>query len=251
MSVRLPSDIGYSPQVDKEQRWLPFLAPRLPLPVPVPLARGAPGEGYPFFWSVNRWIDGSPATVAPVDDWVAFATSLADFLVKLQGVDASIGPPAGAHSFFRGGPLETYDAETRHWIAQLDGLIPARVATEAWEAALAATWHGPPVWFHGDVAAGNLLVVDGRLAAVIDFGCMGVGDPACDLTIAWTLFLEDSREAFRAGVPLDAAAWARARGWALWKALITWQGLRETDAAEAARIRRVIDDVLAEFVALR
>jgi aminoglycoside phosphotransferase (APT) family kinase protein len=113
-----------------------------------------------------------------------------------------------------------------------------------WEAALAARWHFPPVWFHGDVAAGNLLVDSGRLAAVIDFGQCGVGDPACDVTIAWTLLSGESRDAFRAALPVDSSTWTRGRGWALWKALITLAGHLETDPVEAAAARRVIDDVL-------
>jgi aminoglycoside phosphotransferase (APT) family kinase protein len=127
-------------------------------------------------------------------------------------------------------------------------MINAELATEVWETALAATWHGGPVWVHGDVAAGNLLVRDGRLAAVIDFGCSGVGDPACDLAIAWTFLSGQSREAFRVALPLDAEAWARGRGWALWKALITFAGNLQADQAAAAQALRVIDEVFDEHV---
>ncbi len=246
LSVRLPSAEGYTPQVEKEHRWLPLLAPRLPLPIPVPLAKGTPAEGYPFPWSVYRWLEGDVATVERIADPREFAAALAGFLAALQRVDPAGGPPPGPHSFFRGGPLETYDAETRRTIAALADEIDAGAATALWEAALAATWHGPPVWFHGDVAAGNLLVRGGRLSAVIDFGCCGVGDPACDLTIAWTLLAGEGREVFRAALPADGATWARGRGWALWKALLTFAGHRHTDPAEAGRARRVIADVLAE-----
>lgn len=246
LSVRLPSAEGYTPQVEKEHRWLPLLAPRLPLPIPVPLAKGTPAEGYPFPWSVYRWLEGDVATVERIADPREFAAALAGFLAALQRVDPAGGPPPGPHSFFRGGPLETYDAETRRAIAALADEIDAGAATALWEAALAATWHGPPVWFHGDVAAGNLLVRGDRLSAVIDFGCCGVGDPACDLTIAWTLLAGEGREVFRAALPADGATWARGRGWALWKALLTFAGHRHTDPAEAGRARRVIADVLAE-----
>ena len=246
MSVRLPSAQGYVAQVEKEHRWLPRLAPLLPLPIPVPLARGVPGAGYPWPWSVNRWLDGKPATIAPIADLPAFATALAQFLTALERIDATGGPAAGPHNFYRGGPLPVYDAETRQAIAALDGRIDAAAATAVWETALQATWHGPPVWVHGDVASGNLLVAAGRLSAVIDFGSSGVGDPACDLTIAWTFFSGESREAFRAGMPLDNATWARARGWALWKALITLVPILHTDPVKAAEPRRVIDAVLAE-----
>lgn len=170
MTVRLPSADRYTFQVEKEHRWLPKLAPQLPLPIPVPLAMGVPGEGYPWHWSVYRWLAGETA----------------------------------------------------------------------------ATWRGSPVWFHGDIAAGNLLVERGRLSAVIDFGTSGVGDPACDLAIAWTLFAGESREAFRAALPADEATWARGRGWTLWKALITLAGNIDTNSAEAGKARRVIDEVLAD-----
>jgi aminoglycoside phosphotransferase (APT) family kinase protein len=152
----------------------------------------------------------------------------------------------GKHNFFRGGPLSTYDVETRDAIGALYNEIDTHSATELWEASLAATWNGSPVWIHGDVSASNLLVADGRLSAVIDFGCSGVGDPACDLTIAWTLFCGESRETFRGRLPLDDATWARGRGWTLWKALITLVRVLETDPQEEEKARRVIDDVVAE-----
>jgi aminoglycoside phosphotransferase (APT) family kinase protein len=245
MSVRLPTAAGYAPSVEKEQRFLPFLAPHLPLPVPVPLAKGVPGEGYPYHWSVNRWLRGETATIERIRDLNAFAASLADFLTALQGVDAGAGPLAGAHSFFRGGALATYDDETRRSIANLTGRIDGNRAAAVWEAALSTTWSRGPAWFHGDVAAGNLLVEDGRLVAVIDFGTCGVGDPACDLVIAWTLFSGPSRETFRAALPLDADTWARARGWALWKALITLATKLDSEPAAAAP-RREIDAVITD-----
>jgi len=244
MSVRLPSAAEYALAVDKEHRWLPVLAPYVPLPVPVPLAKGAPGEGYPLPWSVYGWIDGEPAGVDNIDNLTGFAVALADFLVALQRADPAGGPAPGPHNWFRGGPLETYDAEARQAIDALDGRIPGAVATEIWTAAVRATWDGRPVWFHGDVAQGNLLVRDGALAAVIDFGTCGVGDPACDLAIAWTLLSGTSRAAFRSGLGVDPATWARGRGWALWKALITYAG---DDAAKAADARRVLDEILDEY----
>jgi len=246
MSVRLPSAEGYAPQVEKEHRWLPKLAPLLPLPIPVPLAKGVPGEGYPYPWSVYRWIEGETATVARIEDPAGFATTLADFLAALYRVDPGGGPPPGRHNFFRGGLLTVYDAETRQALASLDGRIDTDAAGAVWEAALAAEWHGPSVWFHGDVAAGNLLVEGGRLGAVIDFGTSGVGDPACDLTIAWTFLPGRGREAFRAALPVDRATWARGRGWALWKALITLAEHLDTNPPEAEKPRRTIERVLAE-----
>jgi aminoglycoside phosphotransferase (APT) family kinase protein len=244
MTVRLPSAAQYALQVEKEHRWLPKLALLLPLPIPVPLAKGAPAEGYPWPWSVYRWIEGEPATAERIADLRQFATALAQFLTALQRIDASDGPPPGRHNFFRGGPLTVYDAETRRALAALDGRIETDAASAVWEAALAATWHGSPVWFHGDVAWGNLLVVEGRLSAVIDFGTSGVGDPSCDLAIAWTLFEGESRDAFRAVLQPDDATWARGRGWTLWKALITLAEHIDTNPVEARTSRCVIDEVL-------
>ena len=246
MTVRLPSGAVYALQVEKEHRWLPKLAPLLPLPIPVPLAKGAPAEGYPWRWSVYRWLEGETASVERIADLRQFATALARFLTALQRIDPAGGPPPGQHNFFRGGPLTVYDAETREALAALEGKVDTDAASAVWEAALAASWHGSPVWFHGDVAAGNLLVRDGRLGAVIDFGTSGVGDPSCDLAIAWTLFGGESRDAFRATLELDDATWARGRGWTLWKGLITLAERIDTNPSEAEIARRVIDEVLAD-----
>ncbi|HEX9989061.1 MAG TPA: aminoglycoside phosphotransferase family protein [Chloroflexia bacterium] len=246
MSVRLPSAQGYAAQVEKEHLWLPRLAPRLPLPIPIPLAMGVPADGYPWHWSIYRWLDGEVSTVESIADLRQFAVALARFLTALQRIDPTGGPPAGPHSFYRGGPLAVYDAETRQAIAALEGQTDADTATAVWEAALNAARHDPPVWLHGDVAAGNLLTTGGRLSAVIDFGCSAVGDPACDLTIAWTLFSGESREAFYAGVPVDAAAWTRGRGWALWKGLITLAHCMHTEPLKAKEARHVVAEVLAD-----
>ena len=246
MSVRLPSADPYALQVEKEHRWLPMLASRLPLPIPTVLARGVAADDYPFEWSVYGWIDGDLATVERIDDLSEFATALAGFLATLQQVDPTDGPRPGLHNFYRGDPLETYDEGSRDAIAALGDRIDGGAATAAWEACLAAKSRKPPVWFHGDVAATNLLVRDGRLSAVIDFGCSGVGDPACDMTIAWTLLSGTSRTAFRSALPVDDATWIRGRGWALWKALITLVQHIDTNPAEAILARRVIDEVLAD-----
>ena len=247
MTVRLPSAERYVAQVEKEHRWLPRLAPHLPLPIPVPLGRGVPADGYPWPWSIYRWIEGETATIGRIADPHRFATGLARFLVALQRVDPTDGPPPGPHNFFRGGSLMIYNAETRQAITALEGEIDTGAATAVWEAALAATWHGQPVWFHGDVAWGNLLVEEGRLSAVIDFGTSGVGDPSCDLAISWTLFGGESREAFRAVLQPDDATWARGRGWTLWKALIMLAEYVDSGLQEPREPRRVIDEVLADY----
>ena len=253
MTVRLPSDGVYAGQVEKEQRWLPRLAPHLPLPIPEPLAMGAPGEGYLWHWSVYRWLNGENATAQNITDLPQFAISLARFLNALQQIDPAEGPPPGPHNFFRGGALTTYDAETRDALSALRGRIDTDAASAVWEAALQAEWQGVPVWLHGDVSSGNLLVEDGRLCAVIDFGCLAVGDPACDLTIAWTLFSGESRAEFRATLSADEASWARARGWAIWKGAITLvkqlhSNPLAADGEQCERARCVIEQVLAEHL---
>ncbi|MGW6128624.1 aminoglycoside phosphotransferase family protein [Cellulomonas sp. NPDC055163] len=246
MTVRLPTAAEYARAVEKEHRWLPVLAPQLPVEIPVPLALGEPGEGFRFPWSVYGWIEGERAGRDSVGDLTGFAEDLAGFLVALREVDAADGPGPGLHNWFRGGPLLTYDEQTRRALGALGDLVPVDLATQVWEAGLDATWDGPPVWFHGDVAVGNLLVRDGVLSAVLDFGTSGVGDPACDLAIAWTLFAGESREAYRARLGVDRGTWARGRGWALWKALIVYVDELGTDAAAAAVTRAVIDQILTD-----
>lgn len=240
MAVRLPSAECYAAQIEKEQRWLPWLASQLPLPVPVPLALGDPGAGYPWRWSIRRWIEGEPVSSTRGIDLDALAAELARFLAKLQSLDAANGPAADVHNFHRGGALAIYDEQTRRAIELLAGQIDSARATEIWHTALATSWDRTPLWIHGDVAAGNLLLNDGRLHAVIDFGCCAVGDPACDLVAAWTVFDTGSADIFRKGLQLDTATWQRARGWALWKALITLVDEQQTGAASADRTRALV-----------
>jgi aminoglycoside phosphotransferase (APT) family kinase protein len=244
LSVRLPSGPGYAQQVDKEHRWLPLLAGRLPLPIPQPLARGAPGCGFPWPWSVYRWLPGTPLAASHVPDRTALAADLAGFLAALYRIDPAGGPPPGEHNFYRGGPLTVYDGETRDALKALEGEIDTVRAAQVWAEALAATWHGSPVWFHGDIADGNLLIDHGRLSAVIDFGTSGVGDPACDTVIAWTYFSGASRRVFQSRLPADPATWARGRGWALWKAMIVLVSALRDDPEDARATKRVIAEVL-------
>lgn len=197
--IRLPSAEAYALAVEKETRWLPALAPLLSHPIPVPVDRGRPGEGYPYSWSVYEWIEGERAARPSIIDQAAFAADL---------------------------------------------------AAEAWQAALAARWDGVDTWFHGDLAEGNLLLRDGRLSAVIDFGTCGVGDPACDLAIAWTLLSEVGREVFRTRLAVDEQSWARGAGWALWKCLSGYACAVEDEDEEAtAEQRGVLDQILADHVA--
>jgi aminoglycoside phosphotransferase (APT) family kinase protein len=246
MIVRLPSAAAYAAQVEKEHRWLPRLAPLLPLQIPVPIAIGEPTSSYPWKWSICRWIEGETPVPEVVADSNGFAAGVAGFLVALQRIDPTGGPSLGPHNFYRGGPLATYDAEVREAIGILERRIDTKAATAIWEAALRTAWDHSPVWIHGDMSVGNLLSQDGQLRAVIDFGMLGVGDPACDLSIAWTLFRGRSREVFRAMLPLDSGTWIRGRAWTLWKALVVEAGLSRTNAIEWAQPRRVIDELLHE-----
>jgi aminoglycoside phosphotransferase (APT) family kinase protein len=246
LTVRLPSGDWYAKQVEKEQRWLPVLAPQLPLPIPVPVAQGAPDERFPYPWSVYRWLEGELAAKAPIADPIAFATALAGFLNALGRADASGGPAPGEHNFFRGGPLATYEQEALRAVEMLGDQIPRDAVLRAWEDAMSSTWERDPVWVHGDVATGNLLVRDGRLAAVLDFGSSGVGDPACDVVIAFTFLSGAGRDRFRAELDVDAATWSRGRGWGLWKALITLVGYLEDGSPDAALPRRDIKEILAD-----
>jgi aminoglycoside phosphotransferase (APT) family kinase protein len=244
MVVRLPSAEPYAAQVEKEHEWLPVLAIALSFPVPTPLALGAPDAGYPWPWSIYRWLHGVPAEPSAVAYSTAFAGDTAAFIAELQGVEPSGGPQPGSHNFFRGGPLSTYDADVREAIGRLEAQIDAPAAIELWESALRTSWGRSPVWVHGDIAVGNLLSHRGRLAGVLDFGSLAIGDPACDLSIAWTVFRGEARRTFQAKLQLNAATWLRARAWTLWKGLIVAADLSETNATEWAEPFCIIDQVL-------
>lgn len=244
MLVRMPSDTDYELQVEKEQQWLSRLAPLLPLPIPLPIAMGKPEYEYPWKWSIYRYLDGESATTASIADPNQFAKSLANFLSALQKIDTTNGPVAGLHSFYRGGLLSTYDTETKQAIKTLKDKIDEEAVTEIWGIALKTVWQNKPVWVHGDISLGNLLVKNGQLSAVIDFGQLAVGDPACDLAIAWTFFKDKSRDIFRKNLSLDNDTWARARGWTLWKALITAAGMTDPNNTESKQCWHIINEVI-------
>jgi aminoglycoside phosphotransferase (APT) family kinase protein len=246
MKVRLPSAMGYAEQAEKEAYWLPRLAPHLPLSVPVPIGIGRPAEGYPCPWSIYRWLEGEPVTRVNVDDAVQFGWDLAKFLIAMKRIDATGGPPPGQHNYFRGADvMAAYGDEARRSIDSIAETIDAPAAHAVLDAAAAAPFTGPPMWLHGDIAAGNLLQCEGQLAAVIDFGGCAVGDPACDLVIAWVFLDGAGRDSFRLSMPADDAMWARARAWALWKAaLMLANGMVDNPSENAPRA--VIDAVIAE-----
>lgn len=242
MVVRLPLASGAALDVEKEHRWLPRLAPRLPVAIPVPLGLGAPDEGQAWPWSVYGWLDGEPPAVGRLAEPGALAEDLAAFVTALRGVDPADGPPS-----YRAEHLADRDQVTRAALAELRGVIDTDAATAAWEAALGApVWAGPPVWLHADLQPGNMLLAEGRLSAVIDFGCLGLGEPAVDLIVAWYVLPAEARAAFRAGVEADDAGWARGRGWALSIALLELQVYRDSNPVMATHARHVIHEVLAD-----
>ena len=210
LSVRLARREGATEPGGEEFDWLPKLAPLLPVEIPVPVAQGRPSSGYPWFWEIHTWVVGDSVPVEDIDA-IQAARDLAALVGALQRVNPA-GAPRG-----RGIPLVERDKEIRYWLARFDG--DPEIAAE-WERALAAPpWNGPPVWHHGDLDARNWLVRAGRICGVIDWGSMGVGDPACDVMVAWKLHSAGARDAFREALPTDDATWERARGWALSQAV--------------------------------
>ena len=242
MVVRLPRIYWAVGGVDKDLRWLPVLAPHLPVAIPVPLAKGAPAEGYQWEWGIYPWLEGENPTPDAIADASSLTSDLARFLEALQRID-----PTGGHPSRRGAPLATQGEEAHAALADLRGVIDTDAATAAWEEALQTPpWSGAPVWLHGDLLAGNLLFQNGRLTGVIDWGCAGVGDPACDLIVAWNLLPPGARDVFRVRLAVDDATWARGRGWALSIALIALPYYTDTNPTLAATARHLIREVLAD-----
>jgi aminoglycoside phosphotransferase (APT) family kinase protein len=246
MVARLPRRVVNERSLRNERRWLPKLAPHLPLDVPIPLAEGRPGHGYPFEWSIYRWLEGEAAEHEPIADLAQAAADLADFIAALQRIDPTGAPHPGPYNAFRGEPLARRDESTRASIAALRGDIDEAAATALWEEALAAPeWNRAPVWHHGDLDVRNLLVKNGRLSGVIDFGCLGVGDPACDVAVAWKVLPANRRDGFRAALSVDEATWTRARGWALSQAVNALSYYTpETNRMLVLEARRWLDEVL-------
>jgi aminoglycoside phosphotransferase (APT) family kinase protein len=210
LSARFPRVDGPTEPGGKQLRWLPKLASLLPVEVPVPIAQGRPGEGYPWFWEIHTWIHGETVAIDTIDT-LQVAQDLCALIKALQRVDGAGAPPG------RGIPLAERDEGVRYWLARFDGDPRVRAG---WERALAAPpWEGPPTWHHGDLDARNWLIRDRRISGVIDWSSMGVGDPACDLMVAWKLRSSAARDALREALPADDATWERARGWVLSQAV--------------------------------
>jgi aminoglycoside phosphotransferase (APT) family kinase protein len=246
MAIRLPRRPEAAEMIEKEARWLPQFEHKLPLEIPVPIATGVPGPNYPWPWAICRWIDGRDALVESVDLDHAAAT-VADFVLVLQRVGTDGGPRPGRHNFSRGVPLAERDERTREAIGALPPAFDKPRLLSVWGRALQApALGGDPVWIHGDLAPGNLVARDGRVAGVIDWGGMAVADPACDMMIAWTLLSGESRESFKRALNVNDATWDRARGWTLSVAAIAIPYYLESSPEIVTWATRAIDEVLGD-----
>ena len=244
LAARLPRIGWATAQAALEATWLPRLAPHLPLAVPVQVARGEPAEGYPYAWSVYEWLPGEDAN-GTIDDLERAAFDLAAFVRALRHVDTTDAHPRPHGG--RGAPLAELDEVTRRSIDELGDRIDCRAALASWEASLEApAWDGDEVWVHGDLLPGNLLVVDGRLSAVIDWGGFNVGDPACDLQPAWNVFAGESRERYRAELEVDDASWLRGRGCALSQAVVALPYYWDTNPGMVRQASQAVAQVLAD-----
>ena len=243
MVIRLPSAEEYEPQIQKEYQWLPWLSRQLGFEITQPIALGKPSSTYPWHWSVNRWIEGESASRQNINDMKCFAEALGKCLKELQSLDATGGPLAGAHNFYRGGSLKVYDEEVRLAIPKIQNSCEQSLAISLWQDALSSEWGLIPVWVHGDIAVGNILVHSGKFHALIDFGQLAIGDPACDLVIAWNFFSAEERSVFKKAVQLDHDTWMRALGWAFWKTLC-WP-VKGTD------IKVILREIYNEYNALK
>jgi aminoglycoside phosphotransferase (APT) family kinase protein len=251
LAVRLPRGNWAAGQARKEHTWLPRLAPRLPLAVPAPVGFGEAALGYPWSWSVARWLDGEAVEPQRLADSEPTARDLADFLIALQRLPSPESFAVGPHPELRRRTLAAKDDQVRTSIAAVAAVFDADALTRVWERALAApAWSGEQVWCHGDFHVGNLLMKRGRVTAVLDFGGLGYGDPACDLDIAFTLMTARTRAVFRAALGLDGAAWIRGRGWALAGGVTAYATYAATEPRIAAQTRRQITEVLAEDASL-
>jgi aminoglycoside phosphotransferase (APT) family kinase protein len=244
--IRMPRAESYALKVPKEQNILPKLAPYLSVNIPVPIEMGKPSLLYPYPFSIYKWLEGRSINLFDPDvatlEQLAF--ELAHFLKELQSIKGVDGPEPGQHNWWRGDHVSVYDKGAREQIALLDGVINSKKAIELWQQACSTRWSQLPVWIHGDVAIGNILMSEGKLSAIIDFGGMSLGDPACDLVIAWTYFTGKAREIFITEIDLDEETWLRARGWALWKATYQLCQITDKNSPESIVQKKIIQEVI-------
>jgi len=247
MLIRLPNAQWAYQQVEKEQRWLPLMADHLPIDIPRPIAMGRSSVAFEHSWSIYNWLDGSDLSQQSLENLDQAAIDLAAFIRALQSRNSSGGPRAGAHNNYRGIDLSKLDSVVRSSIDELGSRIDGPVISELWQCALnESPWQQAPVWLHGDIHPGNILAKHGRISAVIDFGLMGVGDPACDLLVAWNLLAHDSRQLFRQHLQVDDSTWARGRGWALYTALVALPYYWSSNPVIVAMAQRTLNEILAD-----
>jgi aminoglycoside phosphotransferase (APT) family kinase protein len=248
MSIRMPTAKDYALKVPKEQVLLPQLKAHLTTAIPIPLKMGQPSIDYPFNFSIYQWIEGESANEIQIDDkgLEHLASTLAQFLKELQSIHTADGPKPGLHNWWRGAHISVYDKQARFQIEKLKDIIDSRKALALWENALKLKWQNQPVWIHGDFASGNILIKNGKLSGIIDFGGLGIGDPACDLVIAWTFLRGKSREIFKQKIDLDNDTWVRAQAWCLWKATFELCQLEDKSSLSARQQNHIIQEVLTE-----
>ena len=248
--IRIPTTKPYALKVPKEQELLPKLASHLSINIPTPIKMGAPSKDFLYPFSIYKWLDGQSANLLSIDETALnfIAVQLAIFLKELQSISNVDGPGPGQHNWWRGDHVSVYDKGAREQISNLADVIDHKACLHLWENACDTRWNKAPVWIHGDFSSGNILIQDNKLSGVIDFGGMGIGDPACDLVIAWTFLKENSREIFKQAMGLDAGTWNRARGWALWKATFELCHIKDKDSAPAQLQKNIINSLLNEDV---
>ncbi|HKI74134.1 MAG TPA: aminoglycoside phosphotransferase family protein [Pseudomonadales bacterium] len=247
MVVRMPYLPSRDDQLEKLFHWLPAIGPRLPLPIPEPIGRGLPTEEFPAAWSIIRWLPGEEVTLEGLADPVDAARTLANFVRVLTSIDPTGGPAPGTHNFWRGVPLSHRDQITRQSLNASGKLIDVNQVARTWERLLCTPeWTGAPCWLHGDLAPDNMLATNGQLTAVIDWGGLGIGDPAIECLPAWNLFRGESRQAYREALGFDDATWARGRGLALSTAIVALPYYIDKIPVRAAHAREIINEVLQE-----
>ena len=244
--IRMPTEESYALKVPKEQALLPKLAPHFTISIPVPIKMGAASEDYPYPFSIYKWLPGTSINLLVLDNdcLEKLAFDLVKFLKELQSIDNVDGLAPGQHNWWRGDHVSVYDKGTREQISALSTIINESKALDLWERACKTKWAKPPVWVHGDFAIGNMLVKDGKLSAIIDFGGMALGDPACDLMIAWTFLKNNARHIFIRNMALDEDTWLRAKAWALWKATFELCQIANKNSDEALIQKRIIEEVI-------
>ncbi|MFK8040670.1 MAG: aminoglycoside phosphotransferase family protein [Rickettsiaceae bacterium] len=248
MLIRIPTAESYALKVHKEQELLPKLAKHLSVAIPSPIKMGKPSEDYPYAFSIYKWLDGRSANHITLDEHALenIAFQLAKFLKELQAITDVEGPNPGQHNWQRGDHVSVYDSGAREQIVKLADIIDSNSALELWERACATKWNKTPIWIHGDFAIGNILIKDNKLSGVIDFGGTAIGDPACDLVIAWTYLSGKARDIFVVEMGIDDDTWLRARAWVLWKATFALCNIADKNSTEALLQKRIIGEVIDE-----